>query len=181
MRSPPAIGDRRPGRDAGSGEPLHHLAKHCRLAAMPMIGAGRIDDDAIRRIGGDDRRIAAKRPQRQPLEGLDICFGLGVMNDQARNQGLRLARRHADPQAGTVRCRIDGEHDTATPITADKNERRLRQRRGVARFPSESGLSATSEGRATRPLASHASTVKSALSPARHRISSRCQRARPIP
>src|ERR1700730_15123531 len=37
------------------------------------------------------------------------------------------------------------------------------------------------EGRARRPLASQASTSKSALSPARHRINSSCQRARPTP
>jgi hypothetical protein len=37
------------------------------------------------------------------------------------------------------------------------------------------------EGRARRPLASHASTSKSALSPARQRINSSCQRARPTP
>jgi hypothetical protein len=45
----------------------------------------------------------------------------------------------------------------------------------------EADRSANSAGRARRPWTSHASTTKSALPPARHRINSSSHRARPTP
>ena len=133
----PAVGDCGARGKAGRAKPLHHFGEHRSLAAMQMIGAGRVDHNAVRRIGSDDRRIAAQRPQRQPLERHFVGVGLGIVNDQARNKRLRLARRHADAQARGACCRVGGKHDTAAPVAADQDERRLRRRRGVARFPSE--------------------------------------------
>jgi hypothetical protein len=104
---------------------------------MQMVGAGRVDDEAVRRIGGGDGRVAAQRPQRQSLERHLICFGLGIMNDKTRNERLRLARRHAEAQTGGACCPVGRKHDTAAAVAADEDERRLRRRRGVARFPSE--------------------------------------------
>ena len=57
---------------------------------MQMIGAGRVNDEAVRRVGGDDRRVATQRPQRQPLKRHLVGVGLGIMNGQAGDERLRL-------------------------------------------------------------------------------------------
>jgi hypothetical protein len=71
---------------------------------------------------------------------------------------------------------VSGRPDFATSapsVTADQDERSFSRRRGAAQFPS-----APIRG---PPFASQASTSKSALSPARQRISSSRHRARPTP
>ncbi len=80
---------------------------------------------------------------------------------------------------------MSGRPDFATSapsVAADQDERGfISRRRGAAQFPSEPDPWTRPEGRARRPFASQASTSKSALSPARQRISSSCHRARPTP
>lgn len=57
---------------------------------MQMVGAGRIDDDPVRRRRGRDGRIA-QRPCRQSLDRFPV-----------------VVRPDADP--GRPRCRVDGHH-----------------------------------------------------------------------
>jgi hypothetical protein len=66
-------------------------------------------------------------------------------------------------------------------LTSGQDERRLSRQRGAAQCPFSAGPWTRPEGRARRPLASQASTSKSALSPARLRINSSCHRGRPTP
>ncbi len=55
MGRAPAIGNGGAGGDAGHDKPTGQHLQHGRLTAMQMVGAGRIDDDPVRRVGGDDR------------------------------------------------------------------------------------------------------------------------------
>ena len=95
-----------------------------------MGRAGRIDHQPVRRIGRDDRRVKPKRPQRQPIEGFGVGRKVCIHDDQARNERLRLGRRHADPQTGALCRRIRGQHHPPPSITADQDQRRFSRRRG---------------------------------------------------
>ncbi len=81
----PAIRDRGSSCDAGDIKPFDHVREHCRLAAMQMVGAGGVDNNTVRRIGGNDRRVAAQHPQRQPIERRDVGQGGGVLDHKIRN------------------------------------------------------------------------------------------------
>ena len=170
----------RAGRDADRLQARDHVGEHGVLAAVKMTGAGRVDDEAVRIVGGDDRRIA-QRPDGETFE--------------------RFAHRPLDPRDGSqapspapapwwpaFRC-------AGRPSTRPRWPRTPRAvvpsgRPAPAASPhqartrpscAEADRSAKSAGKARRPWTSHASTTKSALSPARHRINSSSHRARPTP
>ena len=42
---------------------------------MQVIGAGRIDGDAVGRVGSNDRRIVAQESEREAIEFLAILLG----------------------------------------------------------------------------------------------------------
>src|SRR3546814_5042861 len=65
MRRPPGVGDGGPGKDAGSRQAINHSRQHGLFAAMQMIGAGRIEDDPVGQIGGDDRGVALQAPRSE--------------------------------------------------------------------------------------------------------------------
>lgn len=48
--------------NTGAREPVFQVSQKCRLAAPEVRRARRVNGDAVRRIGGADRRIALMRP-----------------------------------------------------------------------------------------------------------------------
>ena len=78
MGGAPAIGDRRPRRDARGGEPRDHPFQHGVFPAMKMSGASHVDDEPVRRIGGGDRRVTLQRPESEPVEGFGVGGRIGV-------------------------------------------------------------------------------------------------------
>ena len=78
MGGAPAVGDRRPRRDARGGEPFDHPFQHGVFPTMQMGGAGHVDDESVRRIGGGDRRVTLERPEREPVEGFRVGGRIGV-------------------------------------------------------------------------------------------------------
>ena len=72
-------------------------------------------------------------------------------------------------------------HRPPPPLAAGQDERAPQPEARRRPMSVSAGPWTGPEGRARRPLASQASTSKSTLSPARHRINSSCQRARPTP
>ena len=113
MRGAPGIGHRRPGGQAGAFQTLDHISDHGGLAAMETGGAGCIDDEPVRRVRGDDRRIA---PQREAIERGTVRLRLGLPHDQVPDQCLRLAGGHADAQASALRGQIGSQNDAALSI-----------------------------------------------------------------
>ncbi len=57
---------------------------------MQMGRPGRIDHEAIRRIGGGDGGVKPQRPQREPIKRFGVGPGFCIVDDQARHQSLRL-------------------------------------------------------------------------------------------
>ena len=148
---------------------------------MEMVGAGRVDDDPVRRIGRDDRRDP-KEPDRKPLQRLGV-------GGRARHHGARSGPGPA-PAPSSRACRRAGQplglprrrRAPRACFRPGRPEPAARQPEALRRRPSvEAGRWARSAGRARRPVPSHASSSKSALSPARARISSTSQRCRPTP
>ena len=45
------------------------------LPAMQVIGAGKVDDDPVRRVGRDDEGEPLQHPQREPVERLSVRSG----------------------------------------------------------------------------------------------------------
>ena len=105
----PGVGDGSAGAKADAGELLDQGREHGGLAAMQMIGAGGVDDDPIRRIGGDDRREPLQHPKRQPLQRFGVGGRIGVLDHQrpapapgpwwraCRRAGRRPGRRRPPP------------------------------------------------------------------------------------
>ena len=149
---------------------------------MQMVGAGGVDNNAVRRIGGDDRARSAAAP-RAPTARARRRRPAGSASwiSKTGDQRLGLGCRHADAKArGRSAAAIGGRHHPPLP---SRPTRTSGTSGGGALRPASAaaGRSARSAGRARRPVASHASNSKSALSPARQRISSTSQRARPMP
>ena len=95
----PGIRDRTARCDAGHGEATDQALQHHGFAAMEMIGAGRVDDDAARGIGSDDGRVA-QQPDGEPIERLGVAGEVGVLHDEAGHQDLRLGDGHAGAKTG---------------------------------------------------------------------------------
>ena len=181
MGCAPGLGDRGARGEAGRAKALHHVGKHRRLAAMQMVGAGGVDNQAVGRIGGDDRRVARSAQSASRSSAAASPSGSASRTMQIPDQRLRLARRHADAQASGTRRRIGGQHDTPLPVTADQDERRLRRRRGVAQIPSEAICRPRRKEERDDPW--HRRLPLQNPRSLRHGIGSvrACQRARPTP
>ena len=70
VRRAPGVRYRAPRGGPGPGETIDHANEHRGFAAMQMIGAGRVDDEAIGWIGRGDRGETLKHPAREPVERL---------------------------------------------------------------------------------------------------------------
>lgn len=99
---------------------------------MQVIGTGRIDHQAIGRIGGYDRRIALQRPERQAFERFLIGGRIGVHDDKTCDERLGFRGGHAGSQACGNRRGIYREHHTPSLFATDEDERRFSRRRCVA-------------------------------------------------
>lgn len=126
------VGDGRACCDAGQGNTADQRFDHRGLAAIQMVSASRVDDDAVWRIGRDDGRKALEQPDCKPVERFRICARVRVPHDQARHEDLGLRGRHARPESGGISCNIDCRYDTPVPVTSDQDERRISRRRAGA-------------------------------------------------
>ena len=96
MGGAPAVGDRRLRGNARCGEPPDHVFEHGVFPAMEMGGAGGVDHQSVRRIGGGDRRVMLKGPEREPVEGFRVGRRFRIPHDESRHNSLRLGRGHAN-------------------------------------------------------------------------------------
>ncbi len=137
MRRTAGVGDRAVGPNADAGELVDQDGEHGGFAAMQMIGAGAVDDDAVGRIRGHDRGNALQHPERETIESVGVGRRVGVLNDQTSDQNLRLGRRHADAKTGGLGRGIRRQHHPPPPVTTDQHEGYLSPRRCVAGRPSD--------------------------------------------
>lgn len=137
MGCAPCIGDRRTRFDAGGRETLDNLRQHHGFATMEMVRAGTVDHQTVRCIRHDDGRDPLQGPEREFFQTLRVGADVGIQDDQARGERLRLGNGHADAQAETFGAGVERGDDTTATCSADKNQRCLMQRRCAAQFPSE--------------------------------------------
>jgi 2',3'-cyclic-nucleotide 2'-phosphodiesterase (5'-nucleotidase family) len=119
-----------------ASNPVDQAHEHRRLAAMQMIGATGVDDEPIRRIGGDDWRVT-QRPESEAVECGRVVGRIELEVDETGNKDLRLARRHADPQARVSRGRVERQHLAAATLPAEQDDRRVSRRRRCAEFAAQ--------------------------------------------
>ena len=131
MGNAPGVGDDGACFDARCREALDQHGQHRGLAAMEMIGAGRVDHQAVGRIGHDDGRDALQGPERELFEPLGVRLGIGIHDNEAGRERLRLCGGHADAQAKAFGDRIQRGDGTSSSLAADEHERRLTRRRCV--------------------------------------------------
>ena len=86
------IGNRHAGREAAACQTVPQIGQHRGLAALQVIGARAVDADAVRRIGGRQRRIALA-PAGEIAQIRGVACWIGVDHGQARPHGLRLGPR----------------------------------------------------------------------------------------
>ena len=182
MGSAPAVGDRRPRRDAG--------VRQAASTISPAWRPHRHADARRRSRRSRDRPVDRRQPSASKAASAHSASrssaaasaaGSASLDDQVPAQGLAPCHGHAGPQARAPRGRVrrPAPHGAVRPGRPGRTALQPAARRRPMSF--STGPWTSSEGRARRPLPSQASTSKSALSPARHRISSTSQRARPTP
>ena len=139
MGGAPGIGNRRTRGDAGGLHARHQIRQHRRLTAMQVVGAGGVDDEPVRWIGRNDRRVA-QCPKREAVERRRVLARLELEADEVRNEDLRLARRHADAQARIAGRRIEGEDFAAAALPTEQDDWRISgRRRGAELAPQAIG------------------------------------------
>jgi hypothetical protein len=121
MSCAPGIGNGGAGTQPHAGELLDQDREHGGLSSVQMIGTGSVDDDSVRRIGGDDWGEALQHPEREPVQRLAVRGRIGVLDHQAPHERLSLARGHADAQSGGLGCRIRSHDHPPCPILAHQN------------------------------------------------------------
>lgn len=99
---------------------------------MQVIGTGRVDHQAVGRVGSDDRRVALQRPERQAFERFCISRRIGVHDDKICDERLGLRGSHARPQVSGYRRSIRREHHAPAFFATDEDERRFSRWRCVA-------------------------------------------------
>lgn len=131
---------------------------------MQLFGPGRVDDEPIRPIAHDHWQNALQRPERQLGQTLGLSSTVTIADDQIRRQGFCFGDICTDAHAKPfdIECGASPGGDASPDFLL---------RRSLA----------PSEGRSRRPASSHAFTQESALSPARHWMSSTRQRDRQRP
>lgn len=128
------MGDRTSRGDPGHGEAPDQALQHDGFAAVEVISACRVDDEAVRRVWSHDRRIA-EEPHREAFKGLVVGYWLGILHDKSRHQDLCLSDGHAGAQSGGLGRSIRRQHHPPVPVAANQDERRLSRRRRVASLP----------------------------------------------
>jgi len=119
MRGAPGIGNRGACGETQHGEAADKAIEHGGLAAMQVIGAGRVDDNAVWVIGGDDGGDALQYPKRQPLQRFGVARWIRVADLETGGERLRPGRGHADAHPEGSGRRIGGRHDASAPVPAD--------------------------------------------------------------
>ena len=110
-RDAPGAADRVGDRDAGAQtllrEPRDQIAGERRLAAEQMRAAGDVEQQAIRRIEADQRRIAVA-PVGDGFEQTPVGLRIGVHDRQLRIHGAGVGEPHADLEAEPRRAVVQG-------------------------------------------------------------------------
>jgi hypothetical protein len=113
---------RRAGGYADRFQARDHVSEHLVLATMQMRCACGIDDEAVRILDANDRRIA-QSPHGKPFQGLTVRIWIRVMDQQFLHERLRLGGRHADVQSNLKGGRVSRDDIPASSGLADQHQR----------------------------------------------------------
>ncbi len=113
-RDAPGAADRVGDRDAGAQallrEPRDQIARERRFAAEQMRAAGDVEEQAVRRIEADQRRVAVA-PVGDIFEQAPVGLRIGLHHRQLRIPGAGVGQPHADLEAEP--CRAVGQSGDA--------------------------------------------------------------------
>ena len=79
--------------DAAGGQTIDDVVHQSRLAADQVRRTGDLDPKAIATIDGHQGRVAAERPQREPLERCGVGRRIGFDEVKTRHTRLGLSDR----------------------------------------------------------------------------------------
>ena len=96
MSRAPGVSDGYTGGQHPAAETIGDPRQHQCLAALQMIRAFGVHDNAIRCIDGDDGGILPQRPERYPFESGSVSLRIGVHEQKLLEDRLGFCRRHAD-------------------------------------------------------------------------------------
>ena len=148
-RDAPGAADRVGNRDAGAQallrEPRDQIAGERRFAAEQMRAAGDVEQQAIRRIEADQRRVAVA-PVGDGFEQAPVGLRIGVHDRQRRIHGAGVGEPHADLQAeprraigqrGDALRRLDRRDDDEGSQPARTSGARSGRSRAAAATPTD--------------------------------------------
>ena len=99
------------GKRIGEASPFDALAEigdQRRFAAIKMRAAGDVEQQAVGRIAGDQRRVA-QAPVGDFFQQLRVGLGVFLHGVELRMHGARLRQRHAGGETAPLRRLIDGD------------------------------------------------------------------------
>ena len=104
---PTVSGDRDARLQPALAQPPHQIARERRLAAEQMRAAGDVEQQAVRRIEPDQRRVAVA-PVGDRFEQRDVGARVGLRDRDRRMHRARIRERHAGAQAERRRGVVHG-------------------------------------------------------------------------
>ena len=113
--------------EAGAVEPPGEIGDQRLLAAIKMRAAADVEQQAVGRIAGDQRRVA-QAPVGDALEQRRVGLGVFVDGFERRMHGARLRQRETGVQAEPFRRLVDGDDQLGIAALAIDGERRCTNR-----------------------------------------------------
>ena len=95
-------------------EPPHQIARQRRLAAEQMRAAGDVEQQPVRRIEPDQRRIAVA-PVGDRFEQREVGMRVRIRDRDPRMHRARVGERHADLEAERRRGVVHGGKAATRP------------------------------------------------------------------
>ncbi len=131
MGCTPTVGDRHAGSQLPAQKLVGDLCHHWQLAALKVVGAFGIHDNAIDPVDGNNWRIDRQRPERDAFESDPIGFDIRVDHHQTAKQRLRLRRRHADMHASSSGSRVGSRNPSLGTASGNHGDRLFRRNGGI--------------------------------------------------
>jgi hypothetical protein len=128
------VGDRRLNLEPLRIEATHEVAAEQCFAAEEMRATGDLQNETVRQIDPDQRRISIT-PIGDDGQQVLIGVGIGVRTAETGIHGARIGKRHADCEPKTRSMRVDGDKPQRGLDRCNDDKRLLTRRALTAREP----------------------------------------------